>query len=192
LNLEELRGFDAIILSDIGANTFLLPPSVWLNGKPTPNGLKLIREWTGGGLLMMGEYLSFQGIDGKVRWRATPVEDALPVACLPYDDRLEIPEGFAPRIVGEPAHPILPGIEGAWPLLLGANEVRQRKLRAFRFSLDSQRRRADILCSSPASSARAARSPGPRTSGLTGCQRALSSGRATGACGSTRYPGRPA
>ena len=108
-DLEGLSRFDAIILSDIGSNTFLLPPSVWLNGKPTPNRLKLIREWTraGGGLLMMGGYLSFQGIDGKARWRATPVEDVLPVTCLPYDDRLEIPEGFAPRIVGDPAHPVL-------------------------------------------------------------------------------------
>ena len=129
-DLEGLSRFEAIILSDIGSNTFLLPPSVWLNGKPTPNRLKLIREWTraGGGLLMMGGYLSFQGIDGKARWRATPVEDALPVTCLPYDDRLEIPEGFAPRIVGDPAHPVLAGLEGAWPFLLGANEVRVKEV----------------------------------------------------------------
>ena len=44
-DLEGLSRFEAIILSDIGSNTFLLPPSVWLNGKPTPNRLKLIREW---------------------------------------------------------------------------------------------------------------------------------------------------
>lgn len=51
-----------------------------------------------------------------------------PRACLPYDDRLEIPEGFAPRIVGDPAHPVLAGMEGAWPFLLGANEVRAKEV----------------------------------------------------------------
>jgi uncharacterized membrane protein len=127
-DLEGLARFDAIILSDIGTNTFLLPPQVWLHGKPAPNRLKLIREWTraGGGLLMMGGYFSFQGIDGKARWRATPVEEALPVSCLPYDDRLEVPEGFAPEIVGDPAHPLLAGLAEPWPLLLGANEVRAK------------------------------------------------------------------
>jgi uncharacterized membrane protein len=123
--LEGLASYDAIILSDIGTNTFLLPPEVWLHGKPVPNRLKLIREWTraGGGLMMIGGYFSFQGIDGKARWRKTPVEEALPVGCLPYDDRLEIPDGFIPQIVGDAAHPILAGLDGEWPLLLGANEV---------------------------------------------------------------------
>ncbi len=94
--LEGLSEYQVILLSDIGANSLLLPPAVWLHGKPVPNRLKLIREWTraGGGLVMAGGYFSFQGIDGKARWRRTPVEEALPVTCLPYDDRLEIPEGF--------------------------------------------------------------------------------------------------
>ena len=110
-DLDGLERYDAIILSDIGANTFLLSPDVWLHGKPTPNRLKLIREWTrvGGGLVMIGGYFSFQGIDGKARWRATPVEEALPVSCFPYDDRLEIPEGFSAQIVGAPDHPVLAG-----------------------------------------------------------------------------------
>lgn len=123
--MEGLSPYDVIILSDIGANSLLLPPDVWLHGKPVSNRLKLIREWTkaGGGLIMAGGYFSFQGIDGKARWCRTPVEDALPVSCLPYDDRLEIPEGFRPAVTGSKTHPILTGIEGEWPLLLGANEV---------------------------------------------------------------------
>jgi len=128
--LEGLQKYDAIILSDIGANSLLLHPAVWLHGKPTPNRLKLLRDYTaqGGGLIMMGGYFSFQGIDGKARWRRTPVETALPVECLPYDDRLEIPEGFRADVIGPPDHPILRGLEGEWPFLLGANEVvvRQR------------------------------------------------------------------
>jgi len=122
-SLEELSAYQVIILSDIGANSLLLPPAVWLHGKPVPNRLKIIRDWTaaGGGLVMAGGYFSFQGIDGKARWRRTPVEEALPVTCLPYDDRLEIPEGFRADVKKE--HPILAGINGEWPLLLGANEV---------------------------------------------------------------------
>ena len=122
---DGLAQYDAIILSDVGANTLLLPPAVWLHGKPVPNRLKLIREWAalGGGLMMIGGYFSFQGIDGRARWRRTPVEDALPVTCLPYDDRIEVPEGFAPEILGSPDHPILRGLGQEWPLLLGANEV---------------------------------------------------------------------
>ena len=118
------RRYKAIILSDIGANTLLLPPSVWLHGRPTPNRLRVIEAFTaaGGGLAMIGGYLSFQGIDGRARWHRTPVEHALPVVCLPQDDRLEIPEGFRPEILA-PDHPLFAGVKGSWPLLLGANEV---------------------------------------------------------------------
>jgi len=127
-DLNGLRIYDAILLSDIGANSLLLHPDVWLRGKPVPNRLKLLREWTaaGGGLMMVGGYLSFQGIDGRARWRRTPVEEVLPVECLPYDDRLEVPEGFRP-VVRDASHPILSGIEGEWPLLLGANEVKLKE-----------------------------------------------------------------
>ena len=127
--IEGLRKYRAIILSDIGANTLLLPQSVWLGGKPSPNRLKLIQDWTaeGGGLLMIGGYLTFQGIDGRGRWRRTPVEACLPVSCLPYDDRLEVPEGFRPVITGAPSHPILQGLGTDWPVLLGANEVELRQ-----------------------------------------------------------------
>jgi uncharacterized membrane protein len=123
--IDELVRYRVVILSDIGANSLLLHPDVWLHGKPVPNRLKLIRRWTeeGGGLVMMGGYFSFQGIDGRARWRRTPVEDVLPVACLPYDDRVEVPEGFRAEIVGRADHPILAGLGGDWPLLLGANEV---------------------------------------------------------------------
>ena len=38
-----------------------------------------------------------------------------------YDDKFESSEGFSPQIVGAADPPVL---EGPWPLLLGANEVR--------------------------------------------------------------------
>ncbi|KKX25736.1 glutamine amidotransferase [Rhizobium sp. LC145] len=126
-DMEGLDAYDVIILSDIGANSLLLPPAVWLHSKTVPNRLKLIKTWVekGGGLLMVGGYFSFQGIDGKARWRRTAVEDVLPVTCLPYDDRVEIPEG-AKAVVTMADHPTVAGMSGEWPLLLGVNEVEVR------------------------------------------------------------------
>ncbi|OWZ91683.1 cytoplasmic protein [Sinorhizobium sp. LM21] len=122
-----LDQYDAIILSDIGANSLLLPPAVWLHSRTVPNRLKLIKAWVekGGALLMVGGYFSFQGIDGKARWRRTAVEDTLPVTCLPHDDRVEIPEGAVADVI-KPDHPTMAGLSGSWPLLLGVNEVEVR------------------------------------------------------------------
>jgi uncharacterized membrane protein len=92
-----------------------------------PNRLRLIKAWVekGGGLLMVGGYFSFQGIDGKARWRGTPVEDVLPVTCHPWDDRVEMPEGAVADIL-EPDHPVLAGLGEDWPVVLGVNEVQAR------------------------------------------------------------------
>jgi uncharacterized membrane protein len=124
MTLQALNAYSAIILSDIGSNTILLHPDVWLNGKTVPNRLKLMREYVsgGGGLMMIGGYFSFQGIDGKARWRKTPVEEVLPVNCLPYDDRIEAPEGIVAEVLN-PNHSILKDLNSPWPALLGINEV---------------------------------------------------------------------
>ena len=126
--MEGLDAYDVIILSDIGANSLLLPPAVWLQSRTVPNRLKLIKAWVekGGGLLMVGGYFSFQGIDGKARWRRTAVEDVLPVTCLPYDDRVEIPEGTG-VVITKADHPAVAGMDAEWPLLLGVNEVEVRE-----------------------------------------------------------------
>ena len=127
--MDGLDRYRAIILSDIGANTLLLPQAVWMHGRTAPNRLKLIRDWTsaGGGLVMIGGYLTFQGIDGRGRWHRTPVEDALPVSMQPFDDRIEAPEGFKPEVIGPSSHPVLQGLGTDWPELLGANEVKLRE-----------------------------------------------------------------
>lgn len=123
-DIEGIRAWDVIILSDIGANTFLLPQRVWMHSQTAPNRLRLLKQWVeeGGNLVMIGGYLSFQGIDGKARWRKTPVEDVLPVRCLPWDDRAEIPEGATADVIA-PDHPILANMPVEWPPLLGVNEV---------------------------------------------------------------------
>lgn len=122
--LAELRAYDVIILSDVGANTLLLHPDTWIRGRTTPNRLKLIAAFVedGGGLLMAGGYFSFQGIHGAARFRRTPVEAVLPVTMLSVDDRVEEPEGFQIRL-DAPDHPIVADLPTPWPPLLGLNEV---------------------------------------------------------------------
>ena len=123
--VEALAAYDVVILSDIGSNTLLLHPDTWLHGRRTQNRLATIRAWVeaGGGLAMAGGYLSFQGLDGRARFRGTDVETVLPAEIDPWDDRVERPEGFTAEVVA-PDHPILAGIEGEWPALLGYNRFR--------------------------------------------------------------------
>jgi len=123
--VEELAGYDCVILSDIGANTLLLHPRTTGQSRRTPNRLAALEEYVreGGGLIMIGGYMSFQGIEGKARYNDTPIEEVLPVEIMPYDDRAEVPEGFVPRVVDE-AHPVLAGIPREWPFMLFYNRVR--------------------------------------------------------------------
>ncbi|MEO9176435.1 MAG: glutamine amidotransferase, partial [Gaiellales bacterium] len=127
LSLEGLAAWDVIVLSDIGADTLLLHPDVWLRGQRVPNRLQLLHDWVlgGGGLAMAGGYLSFQGIGGKARYRGTPIEAVLPCTIDPFDDRVEAPQGVEPVVVAGD-HPILAGVGGAWPALLGYNRVTLR------------------------------------------------------------------
>jgi uncharacterized membrane protein len=124
LTLREAKRYDAIVLSDIGSNTLVLHPDVWLHGRPVPNRLKLLRDYVrgGGGLVMVGGYYSFQGINGGARYRGTPVEEVLPVSILPHDDRVEVPEGCRAEVL-DSNHPITKGLGRDWPPLLGFNEV---------------------------------------------------------------------
>ncbi|MBX6322173.1 MAG: cytoplasmic protein [Rhodospirillaceae bacterium] len=127
LSLEALRAYDAVILSDIGSNTLLLHPDTFALSRRMPNRLRLIRDYVaaGGGLMMIGGYYSFQGINGGARYHGTPVEEVLPVEILPWDDRVEVPEGFVP-VVADRRHPVVEGLRGPWPPLLGFNEVKAK------------------------------------------------------------------
>ncbi len=120
----DLKKFGCVILSDMGANTLLLHPETFTKSKAMPNRLRALADYVadGGGLVMVGGYMTFQGIDGKARYHATPVEEALPVTLKETDDRIEAPEGLMPR-VELPQHPIVSGITGPWPALLGLNQV---------------------------------------------------------------------
>ncbi len=71
--------YDAIVISDIGSNTFLLQNDT-LSTSHKPNALELIKEYVnnGGGLLMIGGYLSFMGIEAKANYKNTVLADVLP------------------------------------------------------------------------------------------------------------------
>jgi uncharacterized membrane protein len=126
--VEALSAYDVVILSDIGANSFLLPPEVFLQGRRTDNPLIALAEWTrgGGGLMMAGGYLSFTGFQARANFARTAVADVLPVTMLASDDRVEAPQG-APVAVTEPAHPVAAGwgaLVPSAPTLLGYNLVK--------------------------------------------------------------------
>ncbi len=113
-SLAELKIYDAIIVSDVGSTTFLISQRT-ITGEKTPNRLKLIEQYVaeGGGFLMWGGYLSFTGLHGKGFYKRTPIEKLLPVNLMETDDRVEVPEGFLPKIL-EKEHPILEGIPDKW------------------------------------------------------------------------------
>lgn len=125
VKIEDLHKWDVIILSDIGANSLLLSRKVFLEGKTQPNRLKLLKQWVleGGALCMCGGYLSFAGIEAKAKYYRSPIEDVLPVNIYTFDDRIEVPEGVS-VIVKDAEHPILNGVEGVWPDLLGYQETK--------------------------------------------------------------------
>ena len=61
--VEELKEYDVVVFSDMGADTLLLPPAVLLDGQVRSNPLVSVREFVrqGGGFLMVGGYMSFSG-----------------------------------------------------------------------------------------------------------------------------------
>lgn len=123
----DLARYDVVVLSDIGSNSLLLSPDTFVRSEQRPDRLAALEEYVrgGGGLAMIGGYLSFAGIEGKARYHGTPVETALPVTISALDDRVEAPQGVVPTVT-DAAHPLVDGIDGEWPALLGYNRVQAR------------------------------------------------------------------
>lgn len=122
--MAELEHFDAVILSDIGSNSFLLPDETFLRSQASPNRLTLLSDFVadGGGLVKIGGYMSFTGIDGRARYGMSPLAPVLPVELLAHDDRIECPEGRTP-VVSAPGHVAIGNVPSSWPPLLGYNRV---------------------------------------------------------------------
>ncbi len=102
----------------------LLAPDTFERSAAAPNRLASVEQFVrdGGGLLMIGGYLSFAGIEGKARYHNTPVETALPVTISPHDDPARTPRGRAPRR-RRARPPVLAAIPEDWPPLLGYNRL---------------------------------------------------------------------
>lgn len=125
--LQELQRYDVVFLCDVGGDNFLLLPEMVEDGVRCPNLPRLLRDYAaaGGGVGMIGGYMSFTGRDGKGRWGETGLAEALPVTMLPYDDRVELPEGA--DLIYEGGDGILGGMPREWPYVLGYNRVSAKK-----------------------------------------------------------------
>lgn len=133
--LAELKKYDVIVIEEVEADIFYFypefyTPEAWTSPQTIvlPNRPELIRRFVegGGGLLMVGGWLSFQGRFGHGVWHGTPVEEALPVVFQATDDRVETPHG-ALVTIKDRVHPVMQGI--AWqpfPPLLGYNRAAPR------------------------------------------------------------------
>jgi uncharacterized membrane protein len=124
---EELSAYDLVVLSDIGSNTLLAPKSVFMGGLRAPNRLQALAQWVeaGGSLMMVGGYLSFQGIEGKANYRGTPLAAVLPVLMEVGDDREESPHGPVATVTGH--HVITQGMPDPWPHILGYHRLEARE-----------------------------------------------------------------
>lgn len=122
-SVKTLRQYGAVVLSNVGALSLLRTPETRA-GRSGVNRLEVLKTYVekGGGLLMTGGYMGFQGMFGDAKFFDTPVEDVLPVRCLPYGDGVEMPEGQKPTLYRR-AHPILAGIDKPLPAVLGLNKV---------------------------------------------------------------------
>jgi uncharacterized membrane protein len=108
--LEDLMHYDAVVISDAPGKDL------------SKEKMELLKKYVekGKGLGMIGGWWSFTGSNGN--WGKTPVEEILPVNCLPHDDRVNDPNGF--KIIKKKDHAILKGLP--WedpPTVCGYNEV---------------------------------------------------------------------
>lgn len=124
---EALAEYDVVVISDVGANTFHLSRAVFARSESEPNKLARIRAYVenGGGLLMVGGYLSFSGVDAKASYATSAIGDILPVRVLEVDDRAEHPEGTSIQVL-TPDHSALGGVGIDWPAVLGYNRTQPR------------------------------------------------------------------
>lgn len=123
---EEMNQYDVVLFSDVGTDTVIMYEDRFNNCPMGADRLGGLKKWVenGGGLAGVGGWLSFGGMQGVAKWHNTPVEEALPVTCYPYDDRVELSEGMVPEIL-KPEHEIFKGVDfsSAPPLFSGYNQI---------------------------------------------------------------------
>jgi len=120
-----------IVISDVEAKCFHLYPSFFNRAQRQdkvvtfPDRLRLIGEWiaAGGGMMMLGGWLSFSGVQGRSGWGRSLLSPILPVDCLATEDLVESSEGFTAEVL-IPDHPVVQGLPwDTFPPIFGYNEV---------------------------------------------------------------------
>jgi uncharacterized membrane protein len=120
-----------LIISDVEAKCFHLYPSFFDRSRREnkvisfPDRLDAVKEWvnSGGGLMMLGGWLSFSGVNGKGGWARSRLAEALPIQCMITEDLVESSAGFTAEVV-VPNHPVAKGLPWrTFPPIFGYNEV---------------------------------------------------------------------
>ncbi|NSW76654.1 MAG: cytoplasmic protein [Candidatus Atribacteria bacterium] len=122
--VDELKTYDVVILSDTGCNTLTFYPD-FFQVPMGPDKLSVVREFVeqGGGLVMCGGWMSFQGVRAIANYHGSAIEEVSPVSLLRDDDRVETTAGVKPAVL-LPEHPVVRGIPPQeWPLFLGYNRL---------------------------------------------------------------------
>jgi uncharacterized membrane protein len=131
---ELMHRSQTLIISDVEARCFHLYPGFFDRAKRErrvvtfPDRLASLKKWIaeGGGLMMMGGWLSFSGVGEKGGWRRSLMAEALPVECLVGEDLVESSSGFTVEVLN-PSHPIARGLPWhSFPPLFGYNELRPK------------------------------------------------------------------
>jgi uncharacterized membrane protein len=121
----------AVIVSDVEAKCFHLYPAFFDSARRNrevvtfPDRLVALQNWVrdGGGLMMLGGWLSFSGAKETGGWRRTCMAEALPVNCLMGEDLVESSAGFTADVL-QPDHPVVRGLPWEqFPPIFGYNEL---------------------------------------------------------------------
>lgn len=123
-DLTGLKEYDAVLVSDVGYNTFKLSNQTFHQCKQDIDKLQMIRRYVeeGGSYGMIGGYMTFQGFEGKGKYHGSEIEELLPVYISATDDRVEVPEGIEITLKPD-SHEILKGLPEKWPPILGYNRL---------------------------------------------------------------------
>ncbi len=130
--LEELVDKSAaVIISDVEAKCFQLYPDFFERSARTgmvetyPDRIEFLKGWVagGGGLMMLGGWLSFSGAQEAGGWRRSRLAEALPVECLVGSDLVETSAGCTAELVAD-EHPCTRGLPwDEFPPIFGYNEL---------------------------------------------------------------------
>jgi len=121
-----LKTTSVVIISDVEAKHFQLYPSFFEASSTRvvvpsyPDRLISLKNWVadGGGLMMLGGWLSFSGMEEKAGWRRTPMGRGF-ASKLPGRRRPgRFFGGFTPEVL-MPEHPLVKGL--AWKSFLGSS-----------------------------------------------------------------------